>query len=244
MNATSYGWDPPHWTTSAGPRRVTQTSPNMGGSLSLTEGTPAVAGYGAGRYSRIEPYFAPHAPALPNTVVDDPTSASEMALAWAPVTLAAGATQNFSVTVALQQPRELLLTPRDAAPAPGAAVLVDARITDDRPVAGRFVRWSSGGRNAATGSAVIDADNRALLTFPAAEGPRYVRAYVDNDGDGREDDDEAVQFGQIYMPRAVPTPGPSHAGARAAGPEPHGAARRGARAAARRPRASWPSSAR
>lgn len=211
VNATSYGWDPPHWTTSAGPRRVTQTSPNMGGSLSLTEGTPAVAGYAAGGYSRVEPYFAPHAPALPNTVVDDPTNASEMALAWAPVTLAAGATQNYSVTVALQQPRELLLTPRDAAPAPGAAVLVDARISDDRPVVGRFVRWSSGGRNAATGSAAIGADNRALLTFPAAEGPRYVRAYVDNDGDGREDDDEAVQFGQIFTPRGVPTPAPTPA---------------------------------
>ena len=70
------------------------------------------------------------------------------------------------------------------------------------------MRWSNGGRNAATGAAVIGADNRALLTFPAAVGPRYVRAYVDNDGDGREDDDEAVQFGQIYTPAAAPTPGP------------------------------------
>ena len=80
----------------------------------------------------MEPYFAPNAPALPNAVVDDPTSASEMALAWAPVMLAAGATQNFSVTVALQQPRELLLTPRDAAPAPGARSWSTPRITDDR----------------------------------------------------------------------------------------------------------------
>ena len=151
----------------------------------------------------------PDAPALDDTLHDDAgyvfPGDSEMAVAWAPVTLAAGATGRFSVTIGLSKPRELMLSLHGAAPVADAPTLLDARVTEDRAIAGRHVYWDVY-RGGAHGDAIIGADGNALLSIPGASGQRYVRAFVDTNGNGIEDDDEPADSGWIYAPKPEPQP--------------------------------------
>ena len=56
-------------------------------------------------------------------------------------------------------------------------------------------------RGGAHGDAIIGADGNALLSIPGASGERYVRAFVDTNGNGIEDDDEPADWGWIYAPK-------------------------------------------
>ena len=239
VSTTSYGYGPPTWSTAPTPRRVTAHNPLYGGSITLGEsdvgGSPAVLGFTSGSWTRTNAATAPNAPALDSVLHADGATwsdDSEMALAWPIRTLAANATATYSATIAMALPREVILKLSGGVPTAYSPTLVDAAVSEDRPVAGRYVRWwtTSWGRDPVEGAAPIDGTGHAALSIPGRQGERHLRVYVDTNGDGLEGDDEPAETGYIYAPPGGPPPTPP----RGRVGEPAGAATRRGQARARR----------
>jgi hypothetical protein len=215
VSSTSYGYGFPVWATAPSPRRIQVRNPTMGGSVTLAEsafgGSPAVTGFTSGMWQRTNAAATPAGGALDNQVHQDRVengNSSAMSLAWPARSLAPNASATYSVTITLERARELTLALAGAAPTGNAPTTLSARVVEDRAVAGRFVRWRVIGAGGATGAAPIDANKRATLVIPAKAGAQDVRAYVDTNGNGLQDENEPEESGTIYSPAATPPPPP------------------------------------
>ena len=213
VSSSSYGYGIPSWTTGAPPRWLQVRNPNAGGSITLGEtsygGSPAVVGFTSGDWQRTNAATTPAAAALDNQLHQDRLedgSLSAMSLAWPVRSLAPNATATYSVTVALSPARELNIGLAGAAPTGDAPTVLAARIVEDRPLAGRFVRWRVLGAGGPSGAAPIDANKRATFAIPAGAGARDVSAYVDTNGNGLQDEHEPGESGTIFAPAAAPAP--------------------------------------
>lgn len=198
-----YGEGAPVLSTTAAPRTLTIASPVSGGLVRLREGAPAAAGYTGGSWDELE-----YGPTLDNTLHPTRTGRDTgVALAWAPVTIAAGATASYSVAIDVAQPRELLLDLLPGQLVSDPIVRFAARVTDERVTAGSVVRWTLGN---APGSAPVAADGTGQLPIEVPVGTNDLIAWFDADNDGARDADEPSTQGSIQLPfRYTPPPAPT-----------------------------------
>lgn len=193
VDLSGYGDSAPALTTTAAPRTLTIASPISGGFVRLRETSPAIAGYTGGDFDEID-----YGPALDNTL--HPTRSGPttgVALAWDPVTLAAGGTATYSVAVDVAQPREILLDLLPDQLVSNPDVKFTAKVADERVRAGSTVRFALSGVG---GSAALAADGTSLLTVPVPVGNHDLVAWFDADNDGLRDADEPQTRGNIQLP--------------------------------------------
>jgi hypothetical protein len=107
--------------------------------------------------------------------------------------LAPGATRSYEVLVRSAVPSALQLNPTNAASRQGVPINITATALDSngQPYAGKTIRYSIVGPNAATGSATLDAAGSAVMTDPGKKaGTDTLTAFVDFNGNTTRDPSE------------------------------------------------------
>ena len=121
--------------------------------------------------------------------------------------LAAGATRSYELLVRSAVPSALQLSPTNAASRQGVPINITATALDSngQPYAGKTIRYSIAGPNAATGSATLDATGSAVMTDPGKKaGTDTVTAFVDFNGNGTRDTSEPQASAQATFVDSVP----------------------------------------
>ena len=107
--------------------------------------------------------------------------------------LAPGATRSYEVLVRSAVPSALQLNPTNAASRQGVPINITATALDSngQPYAGKTIRYSIVGPNAATGSATLDSAGSAVMTDPGKKaGTDTLTAFVDFNGNSTRDGSE------------------------------------------------------
>jgi len=170
---------------------------NSGGFAEVTGGTspsPPWSSYQAlawGRaatdvWPKVANAAASAGPTFDETVVGEPVD-NAGGVEWDDVSIPAGASRSFELTVKNAVPALLQLTPSNAGSPRGVPINVTATAvnTEGVPYAGRALRYDVTGANPGSGVATLDANGQATISDPGANaGADTIVAYVDFNNDG------------------------------------------------------------
>lgn len=184
--------------TNGPPRFIGGTNADTGNSGGFAEdtssGSPTWSAYQALEFGsddaqvwgKVQNAAASAAASFDNSVVGQPVD-NAGGVEWDGNSLAPGATRTFELRARSAVPSALQLTPPNGGAPKGVPInfTATATNTDGVPYAGKTLRYSITGANAASGSATLSGSGTATITDPGTNaGADTVVAYVDFNNDG------------------------------------------------------------
>jgi len=176
--------------TQGPPRFIGGTNVDSGSSGGFVEVSPAWTHYQALDFptvwTKVQGAAANGDPVWDDSVLDQAAD-NAGGVEWDSQSLAAGATASYELVIRSAVPSALQLNPTNAGSRQGVPIGITATATDSngQPYAGKTLRYTIAGPNAASGAVTLGPAGSAVITDPGTNaGTDTVTVFVDFNGDG------------------------------------------------------------